>query len=86
MTKKDSAGLLLSSAFLLGKGEAVNNNLEKVIKPSLDKFSPDQFESALQLLDKVSEIDSKGGDLKKEFVTKVRSIFYQHNEPNRKWA
>jgi len=86
MTKKNSAGLLSSSAFLLGKGEAVNNNLEKVIKPSLDKFSPEQFESALQLLDKVSEIDSKGSDLKKEFVGKVRMIFNQQNEPERKWA
>lgn len=85
MSKKDSADLLLASAFLLGKGEEVNKNLEKVIQPSLNEFSEDQFTSALQLLEKVSTIDATGNELKQQFVERVRIIFNQHTEPKGKW-
>lgn len=85
LSKRDAAGLLISSAYLLGNGEEVRANLEKVLKPSLEKFSENQAKSALELLDGVCEIDPSGNELKREFVGRVRQIFHNRFKLQEKW-
>jgi len=86
LSKRDAAGLLNSSAFLLGKGEEVRTGLEKVMEPSLGNFTEEQAKSALELLENLCEVGpSSGNALKREFVERVRQIFDGHFEPQGKW-
>ena len=83
--KKDAAGLLISSAYLLGNGEELRNNLEKVIGASLANFTETQAKSAIELLNEVSTIDAQGKDLKQEFVGHVKNIFDKKFQQKGKW-
>lgn len=85
MSKKDAADLLIASAYLLGNGEEVRGNLEKVISPSLSSFTREQATSATGLLDEICAIDSSRGELKREFVERVKSILDKHFQPKGKW-
>ncbi len=85
MSKKDAAELLLASAYLLGTGEDLKSNLDKVIQPSMESFTEDQSISALKLLDDISKVDEQGNELKTEFVDKVKIIFNKNFEPKGKW-
>lgn len=84
VSKRDAAGLLISSAHLLGDGEALRNNLEKVLQPSLESFTEDQAGSAIGLLNKVCEIDPAENELKRELVEQVEGIF-SRRFTKRKW-
>lgn len=86
MPKREAAELLIASAFLLGGGEEVKTNLEKVLKPSLQNFTEEQAKSALELLHAVGEIDPKDNELKREFVERVRAIFDNHFQASGKWS
>lgn len=86
LSKRDAAGLFVSSAYLLGKGEEVRENLEKILKPSLEYFTEEQAQSALELLKAVCEIDSSADDLKREFVERVREVFDIRFKARGKWS
>lgn len=85
LSKRDAADLLSASVFLLGKGEEVRNELNKVMQPSLANFTQEQAESILLLLGKISRVDPKGNELKEELVERVRKIFDAQFKPKGKW-
>jgi hypothetical protein len=85
MSKKDAAELLIAGAYLLGNGEDLRANLEKVIEPSLASFTPDQATAATDLLDEICAIDAIGIELKRDFVEKVKAVFSRHFQPKGKW-
>lgn len=85
MSKRDSAELLISSAYLMGDGEELRANLEKVINPSLSNFTPEQATSAASLLDNICTIEPSEAELKREFAEEVKGILSQHFRPKGKW-
>jgi uncharacterized tellurite resistance protein B-like protein len=85
MSKKEAAEMLISSAYLLGDGEDLKANLEKVINPSLSNFTKEQATSAVSLLNNISTIDSSGGEIKREFVGNVNNILNKPFQPKGKW-
>lgn len=85
LSKRDAASLLISSAYLLGKGEEVRINLKKVLKSSIEKFTEEQAKSTLDLMNKVCELETSGGELKREFIGQTRQIFEKHFTPKGKW-
>jgi hypothetical protein len=85
MSKKDAAEMLISSVYLLGDGEDLKANLEKVINPSLSNFTKEQATSAVSLLNNISTIDSSGGEIKREFVGNVNNILNKPFQPKGKW-
>jgi hypothetical protein len=60
LSKKDAAGLLISSVHLLDDGNEVRNNLKKFLSSSKASFSEDQAKSALSLISQAAG----GGDTK----------------------
>ncbi|MCG6968947.1 MAG: TerB family tellurite resistance protein [Gammaproteobacteria bacterium] len=50
LSKKDAAGLLISSVHLLGDGNQVRSNLKKFLSPSKASFTDTQAQSALSLI------------------------------------
>ncbi len=85
MNKKEAAELLIASAYLLGSGEEVRNDLEKVMQPSVAHFTEEQAASASKLLGAVSAIDEADGELKREFVARIESVFQRQIKPAGKW-
>ena len=51
LSKKDAAGLLISSGHLLGDGNELRQNVKKFLKPSEENFSATQTQSALELIE-----------------------------------
>lgn len=85
LSKRDAASFLISSAYLLGDGEEARTKLEKVLKPSLEKFTEEQATSTLLLMNKLCELETSGKELKEEFIGKTKEIFEKHFAPKGKW-
>lgn len=83
--KKDSAELLIASAYLLGKGEELRTDLEKVMSASLPNFSQDQANSTLELLESICALETSGAELKREFVARVKTLLNENFRPKGKW-
>lgn len=73
-SKKEAAGLLRSSMFLLGDGRAVHNSLEQVMKPSLPHFNEEQISSTHSLLTRLCELDSSACELRNGFMIQIRQM------------
>lgn len=86
LSRRDAAGLLIASTYLLGNGEELNSNLEKVLSRSLDKFSEDQARSAVKLLQRVAEADGSVSELQREFIDRSIAIFSKKFESKGKWT
>jgi len=56
LSKTESAGLLVSSTYLLRDGEELRSNLAKVLEPSLENFSVSQSESAVEMLNEIANV------------------------------
>jgi hypothetical protein len=74
LSGKESAGLLASSAYLLGDGQALKSDLEKVLQPSLENFSQTQVASIANILDRLCKLDAKENKLLQEFAKEVKQL------------
>ena len=54
LSKKDAAGLLISSVHLLGDGNELRANLSKFLAPSQENFSEERARSAVALVSRVA--------------------------------
>jgi len=84
--KKGAAELLISSAYLLGSGEELKNNLEKVIKPGLVNFTEEQATSTRNILDGICGVDASGAELKRDFANQAKTIIAGQFEPKGTWG
>jgi hypothetical protein len=82
---KESAGLLASSSYLLGDGQALKNELEKVLKPSLEKFSQTQAASVTDILDRLSQLEGNDNELLVEFTEKFKQIMDEKFKEKETW-
>lgn len=85
LTDQDAAALLRSSTFLLGSGEAVIENLDKVLEPSKGHFSMEQAESAVALIEKIYQLAPSAGSDREAVAQKARAILLPPALPNSKW-
>lgn len=85
-SKKEAAELLIASAYLLGNGEELRANLEKVLKPSLENFTKEQAQAAMALLAKVSDVDPAEYELKHELVGRIGKILQPQTQAPPKWS
>ena len=74
LSGKESAGLLASSVYVLGDGQALKNDLEKVLKPSLESFSQTQVTSTLDILERLCQLDSSENVVQGEFAANVKHL------------
>lgn len=54
LSKKDAAGLLISSAHLLGDGVELRANVPRFLASTREKFTPEQARSALALVERIA--------------------------------
>ncbi len=86
MSEKQTAGLLISSIYLLGKGDEVRDNLKQVLAPSLQKFAADQARSALDSLQRVSRIAGPAGELQEQLIANTSRLLGFIAVVNGRWS
>jgi len=86
VSKREAAGLLISSVHMIGRGDEIRSNLEKIISPSVDKFNEDQAQSTLKLMEKIGHVDSSDNELKNELIERTRKLFDIQFQPPDKWS
>ena len=85
ISKRDAAGLLISSNHLLGSGDEIRRNLKGVLQPSLEAFTTAQLSSTLTLVRRISEVDGPATEMQEVIVTAATKIFQSQTEPKGKW-
>ena len=85
LSKRDAAGLLISSSHLLGKGDEVRDQLDKVLKPSLGNFTKEQAISAIELIKRISELGSPPTEMQSDLTQKATAILERPMTPKGKW-
>ena len=85
LSKKDAAGLLISSSHLLGKGDEVREQLDKVLNPSLENFTKEQALSAIELIKRISELGGSATEMQSELIHNATVILERPITPKRKW-
>ena len=86
LSSRESSDLLSASAHLLGNGDAVRENLQAVLSPSLDRFSPDQAKSAIALFERIAAVDGNASRTKAELIQEAASILTPDSAPGAKWS
>lgn len=69
----DASALLRSSIHLLGTGEDVFNRPSEVLARSLDKFSNEKKDSALELLAHISLVGGDPSESQAEFISAIKA-------------
>lgn len=85
LSKKEAAGLLISSSHLLGKGDEVGENLKQVLSPSLPNFTEEQVKSALSLLTTISRVAGPSSELQERLISDTAKILGSKTTANSKW-
>ena len=85
LPKKDAAGLLISSAHLLGDGSELRNNVKKFLAPSIEAFSNEQMESAVVLLDQTVGPESSAHPSQVEIFEAAKTEFGKKIVEPSKW-
>ena len=85
LSKKDAAGLLISSSHLLGDGIEVRSNVKKFLEQSKPKFSPHQVQSAIELIGNVAGQPEQRHPNVEELLSDVRSALQTSTEESDSW-
>lgn len=87
LSQKDAAAMLSSRVFLLKDGEALRGNVKKVLEPSLEKFSQEQADSAISLLERVARCEGDGPSaIQLELIEQVKALMAARFAPQGKWG
>ncbi|MCF6262718.1 MAG: TerB family tellurite resistance protein [Xanthomonadales bacterium] len=86
LSKRDAAGLLVSSTYLLGKGDEVRDDLSSVLAPSLTSFSPEQADSAIALIARIGKVGGGVTHAQADFIQGVEDLLGRIAEPKGKWG
>lgn len=74
LSRRDAAGLMVASVYLLKDGSDLRANLAKIMEPSLGKFTPEQVESATSLIRRVGQIDPEPNEIREALVRDICAI------------
>lgn len=85
LSKRDAAGLLISTTHLLGRGEEFAQKLTDILKPSQEKFTPHQASSAIELMERMAKFDPSSASMKSELVAQARSVLVPDAQPQGTW-
>ena len=66
-------------------GDEVRDNMKGILTPSLANFTPEQSDSTIELLDRVSTIGGQVSDLQRSLIDQATGMLRQASEPKGKW-
>ena len=86
LSEKDASGLLISSSHLLGKGEEVRDDLKQVLAHSLNNFTQEQADSAIELITRVTNITGSASGLQSRLIDNASNILRSRGPEHGKWS
>jgi hypothetical protein len=86
LSKKDAAGLLISSSHLLGDGTEVRGNVKKFLEQSKPKFSQHQIGAAIELIGNAAGEPGQRHPNAEELLSNVRSALQTSPEGSGSWG
>ncbi|MEO1320361.1 MAG: hypothetical protein AAFV30_07295, partial [Pseudomonadota bacterium] len=87
LSKRDAAALLISSTYLLGKGNELYDQLKRVLKPSQEKFNEEQAESTVALMRRIAERDGDAHEVKDALINEAEQLLRKpHEDAKKKWS
>jgi hypothetical protein len=69
----------------LGKGEEVRDKLEAILAPSLDKFSAEQAQSAIDLLQRIAAVAGAATVAQAQLIERARALLLPESDSRGKW-
>lgn len=85
LSKKDAAGLMISSTHLLGDGTEVRENVRKFLSPSKDLFTEHQAESALSLISQVVGEPERIHPNTQQFLQSIKKELQTNSSTKQTW-
>jgi tellurite resistance protein len=85
LANAEAASLLAASTHLLGKGEEVRDKLEAILAPSLDKFSAEQAQSAIDLLQRIAAVAGAATVAQAQLIERARALLLPDSDSRGKW-
>ncbi len=86
LSKKDAAGLLISSAHLLGNGKELTDNVKSFLEPSKALFSDTQANSAIELVAKIAGDPNTMHENTQAFLQQVKKeLAPKTQDENKTW-
>ncbi|TGD76121.1 TerB family tellurite resistance protein [Mangrovimicrobium sediminis] len=76
LNSRDVSSLMSSSTFLLGSGDEVFQRPEEVLARSLDRFSPEQKDSSLEMLNTISGVGGTPSQAQQDFIARIRGSLF----------
>jgi len=85
LDRRSASELMVSSVYLLKSGHEIQTNLDKILKPSLQKFSVEQAKSVVDLVNKVARIEEQDNEIKTGLVDKITNCLTPALQGGGKW-
>lgn len=85
LSKRNASELMIASVYLLKDGSELRSNLKKVLQPSLDRFSQEQAQSALSLVNRVAAMEHESNAIKQELVGNITASLAPAMQDKHKW-
>ncbi|MDJ0813928.1 MAG: TerB family tellurite resistance protein [Woeseiaceae bacterium] len=86
LNEKEALQLFGSAAHLLAAPQLLDDQLTKLVARSGDRFSPEQSQSLLAMMEEVASADGGLSASQQEFIGRVRSDFPSAAKPEGTWA
>lgn len=86
LSPKDAQSLLISSSHLHGDGEEVRAKVREVLAPSLERFTPEQADSALGLLQRVAAAETTSCAERDTLLAVITRELAAKPQSQRAWA
>lgn len=84
-SEREASDLLMSSVYLMGNGDEALKKPDRVIAASLEKYTIEQVESTLKLIDAVIQISDLNAQEKQTYRNEVAKIFSKKFNKDSKW-
>ena len=85
LSKKDAAGLLISSSYLLADGTELNRSIPKFLSPSKDEFTDTQASSAIELMSQIAHNTDNIHPNAKEMLQIIKQELTPTQETEKTW-
>jgi len=87
LSKKDAAGLLISSSHLLGDGVQVRENIKKFLSASIGHFTEEQKQSVISLITRITTTHHSNHPNSEKIIQDIkRELMPDTSAVNQTWA
>jgi len=86
LSDEKATALLTSSSFLLKDGIDDVRRVKKLLEPSKDKFTLEQSDSALELIQHIANFDGQVNSFQREIIQAFRNEFQVNQNPSTEWS